>query len=79
MCQDLFILQNRRVTYRELRLPLEGEDIMSRVKRIKRFLYKLDQLAFWTAVAIVIQIAGVDHQYKRKDVESNTENNSITQ
>jgi len=52
---------------------------MSRVKRIRRILYKLDEFAFWTAVAIAIQIAGVYHQCKRKDVESNTKNNSITQ
>ena len=79
MCQDLFILQNRPVTYRELRLPLEGEEIMSRVKRIRKAIYTAEEFVFWTAVAIVIQIAGVYHQCKRKDVETNTNNNNVTQ
>jgi len=53
---------------------------MSRVKRIiRKAIYTAEEFVFWTAIAIVIQIAGVYHQCKRKDVESNTNNNSITQ
>ncbi len=52
---------------------------MSRLIRLRNAINTIEQFAFWTAVAIAIQIAGVYHQCKRKDVESNTNNNSITQ
>jgi len=52
---------------------LEGEEIMSRVKRIiRKAIYTAEEFVFWTAIAIALQVAGLRYQCKRKDVESNT-------
>lgn len=54
-------------------MPLEGEEIMSRVKRIiRKAIYTAEEFVFWTAIAIALQVAGLRYQCKRKDVESNT-------
>ena len=45
---------------------------MSRVKRIRKAINTVEQFAFWTAVAIAIQIAGVLYHRMQNDGESTT-------
>ena len=45
---------------------------MSRLTRLRNAINTIEQFAFWTAVAIAIQIAGIRYHCMQNDGESTT-------
>ena len=79
--QELFIPPNRCVTYRELRLPWEVEEMMSRVKYIlSQTVTRVSHVMYWAPVIVAVYATSLVYLHSiRNPSETNTNNNSITQ